>query len=327
MANGFDPNNIQPPDISIDTIKKAVVGLIVLIGIFTSFHTIEPEEEGVVLRFGEYQTTKPSGLNFIMPFGIEKMIKVPVKRQLKEEFGFRTAQSNDVRSSYRSGAELDEEALMLTGDLNAAQVEWVAQYTINDPYLYLFKVKNVRNTFRYINEAVMREIVGDHSVDEVITSGRQQIASQAKLKIQELCNQYEMGIKVDQIILQDVNPPDPVKPAFNKVNEAEQKKDELINQAKSQYNKIIPKARGEALGVIEKAKGYAIERTNNAEGEAKRFTALYNEYRKAKDVTRQRLYLEAMQEVLNKVGKKLITDGQGAEGILPLFDYKTGGKQ
>lgn len=326
MANGFDPNNIKPPEISMDLIKKVAVGLVVVIGIFSSVHTIEPEEEGVVLRFGEYQSTKPSGLNFIMPFGVEKMIKVPVKRQLKEEFGFRTTQA-DVRSQYRSsGRDLEEESLMLTGDLNAAQVEWVAQYTINDPYKYLFKVKNVRNTFRYINEAVMREIVGDHSVDEVITSGRQQIANRAKLMIQDLCNQYEMGIKVDQIILQDVNPPDPVKPAFNKVNEAEQKKDELINQAKSEYNKVIPKARGEALRVIEEAKGYAIERTNNSKGEAARFTALYNEYRKAKDVTRQRLYLEAMQEVLNKAGKKLITD-EKSNGILPLFDYsKLGGK-
>jgi membrane protease subunit HflK len=326
MATGFDPNNIRPPEISIDLIKKVAIGLVVLIGVITSTHTIGAEEVGVVLRFGEYQDTKEPGLRFILPYRLEVLEKVPVKRQLKEEFGFRTEDTDGRTTTYSSSRDLDEEALMLTGDLNAAQVEWVAQYTIDLPYNYLYKVKNVRNTFRYINEAVMREIVGDHSVDEVITSGRQQIANRAKEKIQELCRQYEMGIKVDQIILQDVNPPGPVKPAFNKVNEAEQKKDELINQAKSEYNKVIPKARGEALRVIEEAKGYAIERINNAEGEAKRFTALYDEYRKAKDVTRQRLYLEAMQTILNKVGRKLITDEE-TQGILPLFDYsKTGGK-
>jgi len=208
---------------------------------------------------------------------------------------------------------------MLTGDLNAADVEWIVQYRINDPFKYLFRVRNAEKTFRDINEAIMREIVGDRTVNEVLTVGRQDIASTATVMMQKLADQYEMGIKVEQIVLQDVNPPEQVKPAFNEVNEAQQEKEKLINQARSEYNKVIPKARGEAQRTIEEAHGYALQRVNNAKGEAAKFSAVYEEYAKAKDVTRQRIYLETMNDVLQKVGKKLITD-QNANGILPLFN-------
>lgn len=213
---------------------------------------------------------------------------------------------------------------MLTGDLNAAEVEWIVQYRIADPYLYLFKVRNAETTFRDINEAVMREIIGDRTVTEILTVGRQEIATTAERMVQELASQYYTGIKVDQIVLQDVNPPDEVKPSFNEVNEALQEKEKLINQARSEYNKVIPKARGEALRIIEEAHGYALERVNEAQGDAARFNQLYNEYRKAKEVTRQRLYLETMSEILSKVGRKLITDKE-ATGILPLFQLDVKG--
>ncbi|HDO21341.1 MAG TPA: FtsH protease activity modulator HflK, partial [Nitrospirae bacterium] len=205
-----------------------------------------------------------------------------------------------------------------------AEVEWIVQYRISDPYKFLFRVRNAVQTFRDMNEAVMREIVGDRTVDEVLTVGRQEVASAAGVQLQKLCKQYELGIKVDQVVLQDVNPPQEVKSAFNAVNEAQQEKEKLINQAKSAYNKVIPKARGEAERTIEEARGYALERVNNALGEAANFKAVYKAYVKAPEVTRQRIYLETMNDVMKKVGRKLITD-ERATGILPLFQFEKGG--
>jgi membrane protease subunit HflK len=215
---------------------------------------------------------------------------------------------------------------MLTGDLNASEVEWIVQFRISDPYKFLFKVRNAISTFRDMNEALMREVVGDRSVSEVLTVGRVEIASTVTARLQELCDQYETGIKVDQVVLQDVNPPDPVKPAFNEVNEAQQEREKLINQARSEYNKVIPKARGDASRIIEEARGYAIERVNQARGEAIRFNAIFKEYSMAPEVTRQRIYLETMNDVLPKVGRKLITDKE-ATGILPLFQFSKEGKK
>lgn len=321
----FDLNNLRPPNIPKKTIRLVVIGIVLLIFFFSSWFTVDPEEVGVVLRFGSYQRTVDPGLNFKFPFGIENVYKVPVERQLKQEFGFRTARAG-VRTQYASG-RYQQESLMLTGDLNAAEVEWIVQYRINDPYKYLFKVRNADQTFRDINEAVMREIVGDRTVNEVLTVGRQEISTAAEVKVQELCDSYNTGIKVEQVVLQDVNPPDEVKASFNEVNEAQQEREKLINQARSEYNRIIPKAKGEAQKVIEEAKGYAMERVNQAEGDADRFTSVYREYLKAKEVTRQRLYLETLNEVLSKVGKKLITDDK-ATGILPLFQFdKIGGSK
>ncbi len=318
----FDFNELRPPNISGKTVRVGVGILILVIIFFTSWFTISPEEVGVILRFGKYTRTVNPGLNFKLPLGIEQVIKVPVERQLKQEFGFRTIKAG-VRTQY-SSTRYQDESLMLTGDLNAAEVEWIVQYRISDPYKYLFKVRNASQTFRDINEAIMRKIVGDRTVNEVLTVGRQEIASAVAVEIQELCNQYETGIKVDQVVLQDVNPPDEVKPSFNEVNEAQQEKEKLINQARSEYNKVIPKASGEAQKKIEEAKGYALERINNAKGDVARFEARYREYLKAKEITKQRLYLEAMNDVLSKVGRKLITD-EKASGILPLFDFSKGG--
>lgn len=318
----FDLSDFRPPNFNPKTVQWVVIGVLALILLYTSIYTVEPEEVGVVLRFGKYTRTVDPGLNFIMPFWIESLIKVPVERQLKEEFGFRTEQAG-VRTRYAT-REYQDESLMLTGDLNAAEVEWIVQYRVADPYKYLFKVRNARQTFRDINEAIMREIVGDRSVDEVLTIGRIEIANTVTQKVQELCDQYETGIKVDQVVLQDVNPPDPVKPAFNAVNEAQQEKEKLINQAKSEYNKVIPKAKGDADRIIEEANGYAVQRVNEAKGDASKFNSIFREYSKAPEVTRQRIYLETMNDVLQKVGRKLITDEE-ATGILPLFQLGTEG--
>ena len=318
----FDLNKFRPPQMQARAIRWIVIGIAVLIILFTSFFTVGPEEVGVILRFGKYNRTVNPGLNFKIPLGIESVYKVPVERQLKLEFGFRTEQPG-VRTRYATRG-YEEESLMLTGDLNAAEVEWIVQFRIKDPYRFLFKVRNAIQTFRDLNEAVMREIVGDRTVNEVLTVGRQEVANSVAIMLQELCDQYETGIKVEQVVLQDVNPPDPVKPAFNEVNEAQQEREKLINQARSEYNKVIPKARGEALRTIEEARGYALERVNEAKGEAARFTAVLKEYLRAKEVTRQRIYLETMNEILQKVGRKLITD-EKTTGILPLFQFSQEG--
>ncbi len=294
-----------------------VVSVLILgFAALSSWFTVQTEEVGVVLQFGKYSRTANPGFNFKLPFGIETVEKVPVQRQLKLEFGFRTAEPG-IRTRYAS-RNLKDESLMLTGDLNAAEVQWIVQFRIKDPIQFLFKVRNAEKTFRDINEAVMRDVVGDRTVDEVLTVGRQEIASSVTAKLQELTDQYEMGIKVEQVALQDVNPPEAVKPAFNEVNEAQQEKEKLINQAQSEYNKVVPRAKGEAEQTIQEAEGYATERVNNAKGEASKFTSIFKEYMKAKEVTRQRIYLETMTEALQKVGKKLITDDD-VTGILPLF--------
>jgi len=293
-----------------------------LVLLFTSFYTVGPEQVGVVLRLGKYVRTANPGLNFKIPFGIETVSKIPIQRQLKEEFGFRTVDV-DIRSQY-STRGLDEESNMLTGDLNAAVVEWVVQYRIVDPFKYLFRVRNVRETFRDMSEATMREVVGDRTVNEVLTVGRQEIADLVEQKLQELCDRYESGIKVDQVVLQDVNPPDEVKPSFNAVNEAQQEMEKLINQAQSQYNKEVPRASGEAEKTIQQAEGYALDRVNRAKGDASRFEQLYEAYRKAPEVTRKRIYIETMSRIIPATGRKIIVDDD-VKGILPLLNLDQAG--
>jgi membrane protease subunit HflK len=290
--------------------------LIALLLISTTWFTVDPEETGVVLRFGRFARTVPSGLHLKLPYPFENVIKVPVERQLKEEFGFRTQEAG-VRTEY-SNADLEEESLMLTGDLNVAVVEWTAQFRVRDPYKFLFKVRNVRKTFRDMNETVMREVVGDRSVNEVLTVGRQEIAAEVEQRLQALCDQYENGIKVEQIVLQDVNPPDAVKPSFNEVNQAQQEREKLINQARADYNQVIPRARGEALQTIEHAQGFATDRVNRARGDAELFTQVHAAYSRAPEVTRRRMYLETMGLIYPKVKRKIVLD-ESLRGVLPLL--------
>ena len=296
-----------------------IIGVLVIVLLVSSFYTVAPEEVGVILRFGKFVDTTPPGLHFKIPFGVDQVLKVATQRQLKEEFGFRTL-SVDVRSTKR---EEQVEALMLTGDLNAALVEWVVQYRIIDPEKYLFRVRNVTATLRDISEAVMREVVGDRTVNEVLTVGRQEIADLVEQRIQKLCDEYETGIAVEQVVLQNVNPPDAVKDSFNEVNRAQQEKETLINQAQAQYNQVIPRASGEALKTIESAEGYALDRVNRSHGDAARFNDIYRAYRSAPEVTRRRLYLETMSRILPQMGKKIIVDDT-LEGILPLLQLGSG---
>ena len=311
-----DFKRVNVPRIPRGVATLAVVGLAVLLVGFNALYQIQPEEVGVVLRFGRFVRTTEPGLRAKFPFA-EEVLKVPVQRQLKQEFGFRTIDAG-IRTQYASERQFAGEAVMLTGDLNVAVVEWIVQYRVADPYLFLFKVRNLEDTFRAMNEAVMREVVGDRTVTEVLTVGRQEIESRVEERLQGLANQYEMGITIDQVVLQDVNPPDPVKPSWDEVNQAQQQRDRMINEARAEYNRVIPRARGEAEQTVLRAEGYALERVNRSEGEAGRFNAVYDEYRRAPEVTRRRLYLETMQRILPKVGRKLYID-KDATGVLPLL--------
>jgi len=296
--------------------------LLVVILLFSAYYQVNADEVGVVQRFGRYVATTDPGPHLKIPL-IDKVTRVPVQRQLKAEFGFRTT-SAGARSEFETNDRTNAESLMLTGDLNVAVVEWIVQYKVKDPYKYLFKVRRLdalrgETTFRDMNEAVMRAVIGDHSVNEVLTVGREAIQVEVKNQLQLLCDRYETGIQVLQIVLQDVNPPDPVKPAFNEVNQAIQEKERLINEAWADYNQTVPNARGEAERVVRAAEGYALERVNNARGDVSRFVNIYDEYRKAPDVTRKRLYLETLNEILPKTGRKLIIDSS-MKGLLPLLN-------
>lgn len=313
-----DLRDFRPPRIPTRSLLAIVGALAALLVLWSSFYQIQPEEVGVVLRFGKYVRTTDPGLRGKLPF-IEQVVKVPVQRQLKQEFGFRTT-STDSRSQFATRGFQDE-SLMLTGDLNVAVVEWIVQYRVANPYDYLFKVRNVEETFRDMNEAVLREVVGDRTVTEVLTVGRQEIEIRAQELLQGLCQQYETGITIDQVVLQDVNPPDPVKPSWDEVNQAQQQRDRLINEARAEYNEVIPRARGEAEQLVLQADGYAMNRVNRAEGEATRFKDLQEAYRRAPEVTRKRLYLETMQRVMPRMGTKVLID-ERANNVLPLLQLE-----
>ena len=315
--NVIDLNRLRIPNASGRLVGVGVVALALLVAGFNTLYQVQPEEVGVVLRFGEYVRTTDPGLRAKLPF-IEQVLKVPVQRQLKQEFGFRTADAG-VRTQFApQEGRFADEAVMLTGDLNVAVVEWIVQYRVSDPFLFLFKVRNPEDTFRDMNEAVMREVVGDRTVTEVVTVGRQEVEAQVQEQLQVLTNQYEMGIAIDQVVLQDVNPPDPVKPSWDEVSQAQQQRDQMVNEALAEYNRVIPRARGEAQQAILQAEGYAVDRVNRSQGDSMRFSALYDAYRRAPEVTRQRMYLETMQRILPNVGRKLYVD-KDTTGVVPLL--------
>ena len=330
MARGWNQGPVvvgggppfRTPSVPAGALRAAAVGLVLLLLLVTSYYQVEPQEVAVVQRLGRFVGTSEPGPHLKLPFGVDRVTKVPVQSQLKLEFGFRTVRA-DVRSEFALPPEAEAEATMLTGDLNVAVVAWIVQYRIRDPKAWLFHVRNPETTLRDMSEAVMRQVVGDHSVDEVLTIGREAIAQLAKDELQRLCESYGLGVEVQQLVLQDVDPPKPVQQAFNEVNQAIQEKERAINDAWAEYNKAVPRAKGEAEQAVRAAEGYALERVNNAQGEARRFEALHEEYRKAPAVTRKRIYLETMGALVPKVGRKLIVDEQ-AKGILPLLPLGEG---
>jgi len=326
MAN-FEEIKIKPPKLPSFSKRKfgtIVIILAVLIFIFTGLYTVNPEEVGVIQRFGKYINTTEPGLHFKIPFGVDKLTKVKVKHVYKEEFGFRTLQAG-IQSKY-SSRSFDQESIMLTGDLNIGDVEWIVQYRIKDPVKYLFRIRNIVETIRDLSESITRQVVGDRSGDEVIVLSRKEIADEIQIALQQKLDNYGAGIEIYTINLQNVNPPERVKPAFNDVNSAKQEKERIVNDAWQNYNQIIPEARGKAKRTIEEAEGYAINRVNRANGDAQRFIQMYNQYKFAKSVTKKRLYLETMQKILPKVEKVYVID-EAQKGLLPLLDLGQGGKK
>ena len=296
-----------------------LAGLLLCVTAATSIYTVQAESQGVVLRFGKYVKTVNPGLRFKLPFGMDRVSIVPVKRQLKQEFGFG---SQDATNETQFSNEQEQERSIVTGDLNTATVEWIIQYRIREPQLFLFKVRDPGNTLRDISESVMRTVVGDRTVDEVITIGRQEIEAEALIQLQEQVNKFELGLSIDQVQLKNVNPPLPVQPSFHEVNQAQQERERMINVANGEYNKVVPRASGEAEQKIQAAEGYALKRVNEAEGDVSRFSAVFEEYLKAPAVTKRRIYIETMAQVVPKLGKKIIIDEQASQ-ILPLLQLPT----
>ncbi len=314
------------PYIRLITAKRVfwlVLILIAVVAAATSFYTVEADEEGVVLRFGEYVRSVPPGLHFKAPFGIEKAAGVPVRKVFKEEFGFRTLRAG-VRTQYDS-RDFSDESVLLTGDLNIADVEWVVQYRIAEPQKFLFEIRDAKQALRDLSEAVMSIVVGDRTVTEVLTVGRQEIAMGVKKNLQELLDLYKTGLYIETVTLQDVNPPETVKPSFNEVNEAKQEKERLINEALRDYNESVPRANGLARQQISEAEGYALKRVNEATGDADRFNSIRQEYQSAKNVTRRRLYLETMSEILPKVKEIYIIDNE-TNNPIPILHLGQPGK-
>lgn len=301
--------------------RRPVVLLIVLallvIGALNSYYTVDPQETAVVLRFGKFIKTADAGLHFKIPFGIETVRKVVTGRVLQREYGYRTVQP-DVRSRFAEKG-YEEESLMLSGDLNVVNLQWTVQYKIKDPVQFLFRLQGVEATLDDISESVVRRIAGNRFADDVLTVGRASIADQAKVEIQEIMDSYYTGLQIVTVKLQNVNPPNAVKAAFNEVNEARQEKERMINEAQQAYNQKVPKAMGEARQAVNQAEGYALERVNRSEGEVKRFMDILAEYEKASDVTRRRMYLESFEALAARIDHLYVID-EGQKGILPLLD-------
>jgi modulator of FtsH protease HflK len=303
-------------------IGPILIALLILVLVWSSWYTVPPEATAVVQRFGGVARTSGPGLHFKIPLGVETVKVIPTARVLKEEFGFRT-QAAGQRTRYERG-DYSAESLMLTGDLNVIDVQWIVQYRIEDPVKFLFKVREQRETLRVVTEAVMRRVVGNRLGSDVLTVGRVAVASETKEEMQKILSDYETGIRIVTVELQDVTPPDPVKPAFNEVNEARQDLERMINQAQEQANKLIPKAHGEAKQSIAEAEGYATERVNQAQGEAARFLAVFAEYQRVPEVTRRRLYLEATSEVLAKAKGLYIVDSE-QRALVPWLSLDSSG--
>ena len=324
----FDPRSIEeylqrvPLRRWVSGAVGLLVGVVVLSGLFTGYYTVEPEGKAVVKRFGRVLKISDPGLHFKLPFWIDQAYFVPTERVLKQEFGFRTLQAGQ-RTRYAK-TEFKQESLMLTGDLNVIDVEWVVQYRVDDPDKYLHRVREPQDTIRDVAEATMRRIVGNRLGSDVLTIGRVDVAAEARDEMQIILDEYDIGIHVGTVELQDVTPPDEVKPAFNKVNESRQERESLINEAEKRRNQVIPRAEGEASQTVAESEAYRAERVNAAKGEASRFTAILQEYRQAKAVTRRRLYLEMIDQVIPRIGRLYVVEPTQTPP-LPLLDLSAAG--
>lgn len=303
---------------------RILIGILVLllgIGLLSSFYQVPAYSVGVVQRFGKYLNTSQPGLNFKLPFGIDRVTQVEVRRQLKMEFGYGTRGASNQYQYNEDFNDMANERNMVTGDLNAAVVEWVVQFQIDDARDFVFNFMEPQSTLRDMSESVMREVIGDRSIDEVLTVGRQEIEVQSLKRLQEIVETLDMGVRIDQVQLGNVNPPVEVKDSFDEVNRAQQQKEDSINKANGEYNRVIPEARGKAEQSLSQAEGYATQRINQAQGDATRFTALLTEYQKAPEVTKKRIYLETLSEILPTIPGKIIVDDRVPQ-FLPMMQLQ-----
>lgn len=313
----------NPANLQINPVRilLGVLVLLAIIGVISSFYQVPAYSVGVVQRFGKYLNTTQPGLNFKLPFGIDRVTQVEVRRQLKLEFGYGTRGASNQYQYNEDSSDMANERNMVTGDLNAAVVEWVVQFHIEDARDFVFNFMEPQSTLRDMSEAVMREVIGDRSIDEVLTVGRQEIEVQALKRLQEIVLNLDMGVRIDQVQLGNVNPPLEVKESFDEVNRAQQQKEASINKANGEYNRVIPEARGKADQSISQAEGYATQRVNQAQGDATRFTALLTEYTKAPEVTKKRIYLETLAEILPTIPGKIIVDDRVPQ-FLPMMQLQ-----
>ena len=311
-----EPEQAQPPFAGLGKIVPIIAAILLFQVVYSSFFTIAPGEVGVILRFGKYDRTTASGLHFKIPY-MEALTKVKVEAVQNEEFGISGRGKANQPGIDSLGSDM--QSLMLTGDKNVINVAWIVQYVISDPVNYLFQVQNVPQAVRDASEMVTRRIVGNMDFDYVL-SNREILAIKAQSELQHELDNMKCGVKLVTLQLQDINPPDPVKPAFNEVNEADQDMKRLVNEAEETYNRVIPKARGDAKKIVEEARGYAAERVNQAKGETTRFTAIATEYLSSQEVTRRRMYLEAMQEILPNVAQVYVMDKGQQTPLLPFLD-------
>ena len=319
-GNPMRPMPSFPQFFSLKAFVGALMGLLAIPTVFGSFYTVAAESEGVLLRFGKFVRIVEPGLHFKIPLGVDDVVVLPTRRQLKMEFGFA---SQGFTNRFQVGKSPNDEKSMVTGDLNAALVEWVVQYRIDNAKEYLFDVRDPDLTLRDIAESSMREVVGDRSVDEVITIGRQEVEVAALARMQELSKLYQLGIRVDGVQLKDVNPPRQVESSFNEVNRAQQDRENAINIANGEYNKAVPRAKGQAEQTLSTAQGYRFKRINEAEGDVAAFKQTLEQYLKAPEITRTRIYLETMAEVLPKAGSKMIID-DSLSSLLPVLPLQMG---
>lgn len=299
-----------------------IVLVIVIFIVFSGLFIVDQTEEGVVLRFGKYNRTLGPGLHFKIPFGIEKSYKVPTQVVQNMAFGFRTERAG-VNTVF-SNVDYPEESIMLTGDLNIIDVEWIIQYRISDPRAWLFNVENKERTIRDISQSVVNQLVGDRAIFNVIGGDRTNIEDQALLAMNDIFGNYDLGIRITQVRLQNIVPPvGRVQDAFEDVNKAIQDMNRLINEGRQQYNSEIPRVRGEAQAMINVAEGYRSQRVNRAEGEVERFNSVVAEYLDSPEITRSRLYYEMFEEVFKNADNTELID-KNLENIIPLLEVTRG---
>ena len=291
--------------------KSFFLGFIVLIFLWliSGFYTISPEEQGVVLRFGKYTSISSPGLNYHIPSPIEKVIKVPVTTTRNVEVGFRTQNAESIRN-------VDEESLMLTGDENIVDLNFVVQWFVSDAAKYVFNIRNPDKNIKDSAESVMREVIGKTNINFALSEGRDQVRQEAQDSLQKILDRNDSGITVSSLLLQKSDPPPAVIDDFKDVQRARADQERLINEAQAYANRIVPEAKGEASKVRESAEAYKQEVIAIADGASKRFLSVYNEYKLAKDVTRRRIYLETMEKVMQNMNKVII-DNENGSGVLP----------